>query len=40
MTETTDDEHSAAIPQTVPNGDVVTGDIVYDGRVILYIIKG
>jgi len=23
-----------------PNGEIVDGDVEYDGRVILYIIKG
>lgn len=27
-------------PNTRSNGEVILGDVEYDGRVILYIIKG
>lgn len=33
-------EQTASISKEQPNSSIVTGDIAYDGRVILYIIKG
>ena len=29
-----------AKPNARPSGEIVKGDLTYDGRVILYIIKG
>jgi hypothetical protein len=33
-------QEKSVIPEGKVNGEVLHGDIEYDGRVVLYIIKG